>query len=120
MRLAIYTAIPAEANCLCRWAREYCAQRNMDGELVRAGSATGFREEIKSGRFDALVIAFGDTEGFLAARYARELDRDCRIALIDDSGRYAIRGYRLHLSDFLVRPVDRRRFFAALDKLFER
>ena len=38
--------------------------------------------------------------------------------LLDDTDRYAIRGLRIHLTDYLVRPLEERRFRAAMDHLF--
>ena len=47
----------------------------------------------------------GDVKGFLCARRLREEDSGCRVILLDDTERYAIRGLRIHLSDFLLRPL---------------
>ena len=117
MRLAIYTTDSAEAERLSRWTEEDFARRGGGTETVLIGSAARFREEFRPGRFGGFLVALGDTEGFLAARCVREADRGCRVVLIDDTERYAIRGLRIHLTDFLLRPLVKARFFAALDRV---
>ena len=64
------------------------------------------------------VVGYGDVQGFLCARRVREEDRDCRVILLDDTDRYAIRGLRIHLTDYLVRPLEEARFRAAAKLLF--
>ncbi|MBE7004302.1 MAG: hypothetical protein E7425_08480 [Ruminococcaceae bacterium] len=73
--------------------------------------------EFTPGRFRGAVVGFGDVKGFLCARRVREEDSGCRVILLDDTDRYAIRGMRIHLTDFLVRPLEEERFRAAVDRL---
>jgi hypothetical protein len=39
------------------------------------------------------------------------------VILLDDTDRYAIRGLRIHLTDYLVRPQADERFSAAMRQL---
>ena len=63
------------------------------------------------------MIAVGGVAGFLEARRARELDRECRIVVIDDTERYAIQCYRFHVADFLIRPISAARIFKSMDRI---
>ena len=69
------------------------------------------------GRFHGAVVGYGDVRGFLCARRIREEDSACHVVLLDDTERYAIRGLRIHLSDFLLRPVEDERLRAALRRM---
>ena len=53
----------------------------------------------------------------MRARRLREEDRNCRVILLDDTDRYAIRGLRIHLTDFVVRPLEEQRFRSAADRM---
>ena len=44
-------------------------------------------------------------------------DSACRVILLDDTDRYAIRGLRIHLTDYLVRPLEEYRLRSAVDHL---
>ncbi len=69
------------------------------------------------GRFVGAVVGYGDVKGFLCARRIREEDGGCRVILLDDTDRYAIRGLRIHLTDYLVRPVEESRLRAAIRRM---
>lgn len=56
--------------------------------------------------FDILYMGFGGGAGFNAARELRDRDKDCRIIMVDHTQEYAIRGLRLHCTDFILRPVE--------------
>ena len=67
--------------------------------------------------FYGVVVCYGDVRGFLFARRVREEDSGCRVILLDDTDRYAIRGLRIHLFDFMVRPIGNDQLRAALERL---
>ena len=63
------------------------------------------------------MTCYGDVRGFLFARRVREEDSGCRVILLDDTDRYAIRGLRIHSGDFLIRPIGNDQLLAALMRL---
>ena len=91
------------------------AQRNVKTEVFRQEDRffAGFRP----GCFHGAIVCYGDARGFLFARSVREQDSGCRVILLDDTDRYAIRGLRIHVDDFLIRPVGSDRLRAALHRL---
>ena len=100
----------------CAWP--YAAAAQERGSRSAAGShsiarpaavlwsSAPSKHHSSSGSFYAAFIGFGDSAGFLAARELRDRDRQCRIVLIDDTSRYAIRGHRIHATYFIVRPLE--------------
>lgn len=74
-------------------------------------------QDFRPGSFRGVVVGYGDVRGFLCARRLREEDSACRVILLDDTERYAIRALRIHLSDFLLRPVEDVRLRAAVRRL---
>lgn len=55
--------------------------------------------------FEIIYICFGGAAGFTSAQQLRSKSRSSRIILVDDTKEYAIRGVRLHCTDFILRPV---------------
>jgi DNA-binding response OmpR family regulator len=120
MRLSVYTDLREESNLLRTWIEAYCKGSGFDVDLRCVNTESDFDKCISPGAHQALLIGRDDTGSFLAARRAREQDQDCRIIMLCDSERYAVRSYRLHVSDYLLRPLEKRRLYAALDRLFGR
>lgn len=118
MRIAVFGADTEDTCRICRKIQTYADERHMDAELTPFVSDGEFREAFAPGRFRGAIVGCGDSRGFLCARHVREEDRDCRVILIDDTDRYAIRGLRIHLTDYLLRPVEDERFRMAMDRLF--
>lgn len=117
MRVAVLDSIAAESRALEDWIAEYSRRRTVPVELFLSSGREEFRRRFRPNWFRGVIIAAGGAEGFLEARRARELDRFCRLVMIDDSDRYAIACHRIHAADFLIRPLDANRFFRSLDRI---
>jgi DNA-binding LytR/AlgR family response regulator len=118
MRIAVFGADMEDTSRICRKIQTYADERHMNAEISTFASDGEFQRAFAPGRFRGAVVGCGDSKGFLCARRVREEDRDCRVILIDDTDRYAIRGMRIHLTDYLLRPVGDERFRVAMDRLF--
>ena len=117
MRIAVCCAGADEARRICMGIKTCAAGLHRDAEPSPFLSEAEFWKEFQPGRFRGAVVGYGDAKGFLCARRVREEDRDCRVVLLDDTDRYALRGLRIHLTDYLVRPVEDERLQAAVDRL---
>ena len=101
MQLAVLAGSRAEAEALCLRIRKL----RSGAEPAPFSARESFFSAFQTGAYCGAVIALGDSAGFLAARRLRDLDRDCRILMIDDTDRYALQCVRIHVVDFLLRPV---------------
>lgn len=117
MKVAVCGISRAETDQLCSWIEQYCKNRGMAAELHPAASLDTFWEDYSPGAYPCAVLGLEDVSGFLAARRLRERDRSCRILLISDTDRYALQCVRLHVTDFILRPVTRLRMERGLDLL---
>ncbi len=117
MRIAVCCPSAQEAGWICRIIGEQAAlaQKSVSTELFSSEEALWCAFE--PGRFFGAVIGWGDIRGFLCARRVSEEDRSCRVIMLDDTDRYAIRSLRIHLTDYLVRPLEEARLRAAADRL---
>jgi hypothetical protein len=118
MRVAVLEPLAAESRTLNDWIAQYSQRRSVPIELFMASGREEFRMLFRPNCFRGVIIAAGGVEGFLEARRVRELDRECRLVVIDDSERYAIQCYRIHAVDFLIRPLNANRIFRSLDRIF--
>ncbi len=118
MRVAVCCPEGNEARWICRKITDRAAETHLKAEAVPFATEEELWQAFAPGRFRGAVVGYGDVKGFLCARRVREEDGMCRVILLDDTDHYAIRGLRIHLTDFLVRPLEERRFCAAMDHLF--
>ena len=118
MRVVILEPSMEESRNLRAWIADYSQRRAIPVELVWASGQEEFRRQFRPNRFRGAVIAAGGVAGFQEARRVRELDRECRIVVIDDTERYAIQCYRFHVADFLIRPVREAQIFRSMDRIY--
>ncbi len=118
MQVAVCCPDAEEARRIGRIVEQQAAEARAGVQVVTFCSEGALWRVFAPGQFYGAVIGFGDVQGFLCARRVQESDRGCRVILLDDTDRYAIRGLRLHLTDFLVRPLEDGRIRTAAARLF--
>ena len=118
MQVAVCCPDVEEAGRICRIIEEQAKQAQKNAGVVAYSSEDALWRAFEPGRFAGAVVGYGDVKGFLCARRVRDEDPNCRVILLDDTDRYAIRGLRIHLTDYLVRPLEEARFRAAAMRLF--
>ena len=113
MVIAVCENNAASAGQLAEWIRQYCRLYELPAEVRCFLSAESFAPWM--GHCEIAYIAFGGDTGFLQARLLRERDRDCRIILADDTTAYAVRGVRIHCTDFLCKPLEFRQVVRSMN-----
>ncbi|MBQ2697499.1 MAG: hypothetical protein IJF59_02390 [Clostridia bacterium] len=112
MLVAVCTRDKAEQESLSKWIRQYCEVYGIACDLFVAAAP---EELFQPGHSFQLVFSgLGGQEGFNLTRRLREADKRCRIVMIDDTAQFAIQGIRLHVSDYIVRPVDFKKLARAM------
>ena len=105
MRIAVCDNNAATAAQIGRWIEQYCALYELKLYAVKCFTdPTVFQQTGET--FDIAFLGFGGGAGFMAAQQLRARDRRCRIILMDDTQEYAVRGMRIHCTNFLLRPVE--------------
>lgn len=104
MRIAICVKDIREQEALAKWINQYCSVYGRSCVLFALTQPEQLFEENRS--FQVAFLGMGGQDGFLLARRLRDADKNCSIVIIDDTAEYAVKGVRLHASDFIVRPVD--------------
>ena len=117
MQIAVCCPNAEEGRRICRIIEAQATSAHTGAETVEFRSEEALWRAFVPGKFRGAVVGYGDVKGFLCARRLREEDRACRVVLLDDTDRYAIRGLRIHLTDYLVRPLEEQHFRTAMERI---
>lgn len=118
MRFAVCCSDADELRRIGSFIGKYAAGIHRYAEIDEFRTEEALWSAFEPGKYRGAVVGYGDVKGFLCARRLREEDSGCRVILLDDTERYAIRGLRIHLSGFLLRPFEDERLRVALGSLF--
>ena len=118
MHIAVCCPSAEETRRICRIIEEAANAAHTGAQTVEFRSEDALWSAFAPGKFRGAVVGYGDVKGFLCARRLREEDKACRVVLLDDTDRYAIRGLRIHLTDYLVRPLEEQQFRTAMERIF--
>lgn len=64
------------------------------------------REAMSLACFHLIIFSMDGPQGFLAARRLRETAPASKLVFITDTPQYAVMGVRIHLTDYIVKPVE--------------
>ena len=118
MQIAVCCPSAEETRRVCRIIEETANAAHTGAQTVEFRSEDALWSAFTPGKFRGAVVGYGDVKGFLCARRLREEDKACRVVLLDDTDRYAIRSLRIHLTDYLVRPLEEQQFRSAMERIF--
>lgn len=113
MRIAICESSAAAAQKMRGWIEQYCRLYQVPAVLECFSSSAAFAD--CGGPFAIAFLCTGGSAGFYQARQLRERDPACKIILVDDTQEFAIRGMRLHCTDFILRPVEFRHIVRSMN-----
>lgn len=133
MRIAIVEDHPAERELIATMCAEYFNGRNVGATAGRNAMQTvcdvfpdakSFIESWKNSRYDLLLLDcyLSDenlphaTTGLDIARLLRNQNDDCAIVFITSSTDFAVLGYEVQASGYLLKPVNRKTFEATMDR----
>ena len=121
LRIAIAEDEEICAQKLQEYIRRYAGERGLEAAV------TWFRDglELAEGyvpKWDILFldIQMGHLDGMETARRIRRQDPDVTLVFITNLARYAIEGYEVDASDFILKPLEYDRFRVRMDKLIPR
>lgn len=118
MNIAICENSAAAAEQIRGWIEQYCRLYHVPVMLKCFLSSAAFSAHGE--RFDIVYLCCGGSTGFYQARQLRERDPECRIILVDDNEEFAVKGMRLHCTDFILRPVEFRHIVRSMDLALRR
>ena len=121
LRIAIAEDEPTCARTLQEYIQRYAAENGLEAAV------TWFQDgmELAEGYAPVWDILFLDIQmarldGMETARRVRRQDPDVILVFITNLARYAIQGYEVDASDFILKPIEYGRFRARMDTLTAR
>lgn len=117
MRIAVCIKSDVERTTLVKWIRQYCELYQIVCTIWESNSAESFFELVRSQSIQVAFLGLGGKEGLLMTRRLREMDKYCTIVMIDDTAENAVSGVRLHVADYMLRPVDFKRLVSSMKRV---
>lgn len=105
---------------LCRLLEEYRIAHLPQLQFTAFTSAFGLLCAIECGNhFDAVIldVLMPNTTGIQAAEEIRRRDEKMEIVFLSSSREYAVDSYAVRARNYILKPVDRQRFFQVLEQL---
>lgn len=123
MRIAICDDEEAQRNLLVRYVHEWSEMRQIPAQIETYANGEGFWfiwEEEKN--FDLLIldIEMGEMSGIELAMKLREQNQDIPILFVTGYESYMAMGYEVSALHYLVKPVQKEKFFSVLDKALQK
>jgi DNA-binding LytR/AlgR family response regulator len=109
------------AEQLIGYINEWAEDKNISAEIFKYTTAEEFLYEWDDGEdYDLLFldIKMGSMTGMELAKIIRRTNRDIPIIFVTNMREYAVEGYSVAATHFLVKPVKKDDCFACLDKIY--
>lgn len=121
INIAIIEDDETERERLCRMLDLYA--KNNDVEFVESvfDSGESFLSDFRA-EYDIVFmdIQLPDIDGMEASRRMRKIDKNVLLVFVTNFAKYAINGYEVGATDFIVKPVEYDWFEAKMDNLISR
>lgn len=120
MKIAICDDERSERQLLCKYVEEWAAGKGLRAEVRCFDSAESFLfawEDEKDYGILILDIEMGSMSGMELAQRIRERDSDIPILFVTGYVEYMQFGYDVKALHYLMKPMDREKFFTVLDRL---
>lgn len=121
MKIAILDDMSSDRIKLKNVVLEYIQLKNFKGCISTYETAEKFLYEIKTQSFDLafLDIQLKSMTGMEVAHKIREFDNKLPIVFVTVEKQFALEGYEVQASDFILKPFDNEKIFKVMDRIFE-
>ncbi len=100
---------------------DYCAgYPEQVFQVEQTGSAAGLKEQLEQGkRYDIYIldIMMDEQDGITIGRMIRECSPRSAIVYVTSTPEYAMNAFDVYASGYLLKPVNRERFFACMERV---
>lgn len=118
-RVALVDDEDTQLQLLKKMLKSYGYQQNIDFQFLTFESAEAFLFHFEEDKvFDLLIldIEMGEMNGMELARHLRMHNHDIRLLFVTGYTEYIGQGYEVSAMDYVLKPVDKNKFFQVLDR----
>lgn len=117
MNIAIVEDLLEDRLWLSRKIKKYMEQHHLNYSLHEFIRAEEFVESLSSTTYSIVFmdIFFEGMSGMDAAEQLRQIDRNCKLIFLTCTPDYALQGYSVNASHYLVKPVETDKFDEAMN-----
>ena len=121
-RIAVFDFCAKDCIYTADAVRQYYAQRGVAAQVVEFTATQAFTYDFKANGdagtpYDMTFIGVDSIMGMETARNIRELDTQRPMFLVSEVSDYGLEGFRLHVLDYLTKPVSPRRVGQAVERI---
>ena len=122
MNIALTDDLPEERNKIQGIIMDYAAVKRVRIDVSSFASAEELLRDYRPLRYTAvfLDIFMNGMSGIDAARRIKEADRDALIVFLTTSNEHMPDAWRLHVFEYVEKPVSKEKIFPALDDILDR
>lgn len=122
LQIAICDDEAMQRSLLEAYVREWGTLRQLEVDIALFGNAEQFLFHWEECRRDMVLldIDMPGADGLSLARKLRSQGEDVQIVFVTGLAEYALEGYDVEAVSYLIKPIDKGRFFACLDRALER
>ena len=122
LQIAICDDDSAQRSLLEAYVREWGMLRQLEVETTLVGNAEQFLFHWEECRRDMVLldIDMPGADGLSLARRLRGQGEDVQIIFVTGLAEYALEGYDVDAVSYLIKPIDKERLFACLDRALAR
>ena len=122
MNIALTDDLPEERNKIQGIIMDYAAVKRVRIDVSSFASAEELLRDYRPLRYTAvfLDIFMNGMSGIDAARRIKEADRDALIVFLTTSNEHMPDAWRLHVFEYVEKPVSKEKIFPALDDILNR
>ena len=122
MKIAVCEDQKEEAAWLCSTIQKWAADNKQPAEVFSFGDASSFLFSLEDNIYDALFldIKMPGEDGVALAKRLRRMKDDVFIVFVTGEKEYIMEGYEVGAVNYLVKPVDKKRIYLCLDRIYEK
>lgn len=122
LQIAICDDETAQCSLLESYVREWERLRRQEADIALVGNGEQLLFHWEERRRDILLldIDMPGVDGLSLARRLRSRGEDVQIVFVTGLAEYALEGYDVEAVSYLIKPVEKERLFACLDRAFQR
>ncbi|MBR0280819.1 MAG: response regulator transcription factor [Oscillibacter sp.] len=122
MNIALTDDLPEERNKIQGIIMDYAAVKRVRIDVSSFASAEELLRDYRPLRYTAvfLDIFMNGMSGIDAARRIKEADRDALIVFLTTSNEHMPDAWRLHVFEYVEKPISKEKIFPALDDILDR